>query len=299
MAVTARDMLARGKSPVGIGVISLTASILSLGANWPMLKIALSSMTPLWFTEGRLFVPGLLYVVALALQGRLRWPPRSEWPIIILIGVFQSALMITLITIGVHFVGAGRSAILTYTMPIWIVPGAVIWLGERISRAQILGLAIGIDWTNRSVILGNACVLLGSLTWSISLLGVRGHRWRVDVFLIMPFQTLLGALLLLPVAGFAEGWLPAIHWSMSFLLSFAYVCVIGTFLAFWFVVEASRRLPAIQVSLAQLGTPVIGIIASALWINEAPTLENVIGLAFIIVGVVIATIFAPKHKPQR
>lgn len=311
MAATARDILLRGRSATGIGALSLVASILSLGSNWPILKMALRSTTPVWLTEGRLVCAGLLYLLALAVRGKLRWPPRSEWPIILLIGLFQSALMFSLVTIGVSHVGAGRAAILVYSMPIWIIPGAMLWLGERVSKPQILGLAIGIvgilvlfnpidfDWSNRSVVFGNACVLLASLSWSIALLGTRGHRWRVDALEIMPFQTLLATVLLFPVAGVLEGWTPPIQWTPSLLWTFPYICLMGTFVPFWLILEASRRLPAIQVSLTQLATPVIGIVASALWIGEVPTAANIVGLALIIAGVIVATLFAARARGPR
>jgi drug/metabolite transporter (DMT)-like permease len=297
---------ARGASSLGVGVACLAISILSLGSNWPILKMALRWSSPLWITEGRLLVSAVLYALALLVQGRLRWPPRSEWRILIIIGVFQNAVMVSLVTVGVAHVGAGRAAVLVYSMPIWIIPGAVLWLHERVSRPQLLGLGIGIlgilvlfnpigfDWSNGSVVLGNACVLLGSLSWSVSILGVRGHRWQVDVLEIMPFQTLLAALLVLPAAGIVEGWRPAFDWTPELIWTFPYICMMGLFLPFWLIVEAGRRLPAIQISLAQLATPVIGMIAAALWINEVPTADNIVGLVLIIVGVAVATIFGAR-----
>lgn len=308
---TARHSFLHGRSSAGIGALSLVASILSLGSNWPILKMALRSTTPVWLTEGRLVGAGLLYFLAVALRGRLRWPPRSEWRIIFVIGIFQSALMFSLVSIGVSHVGAGRAAILVYSMPIWIIPGAMLWLRERVSRPQVLGLAIGIvgilvlfnpidfDWSDRSVVFGNACVLLSSLSWSIALLGARGHHWRIDALEIMPFQTLLAAILLFPVAGALEGWIPPVRWTPSLLWTLPYICLLGTFIPFWLILEASRRLPAIQVSLTQLATPVIGIIASALWIGEVPTVANIVGLALIIAGVVVATLFAAQARRRR
>ncbi len=308
-------MTSRGTTPPGddatgwIGPAALVLSVVLLGTNWPVLKIALRGTTPLWFSSARLLFAGMLYTLLLAAQRRLMWPPRVEWPIIVVLGVFQSAVMMGLLTVGVSIVGASRSAILAYTMPIWMIPGAALLLGERASRPQLVGLlfgAIGIvtlfnpldfDWTDRRVILGNAAVLVCALAWSFALLRVRGHAWRVSPMQVMPFQTLLGGVLLLPFAAAMEGRIPRIARSWEFAVSFGYVSIIATFIAFWLVVEAARRLPAARMSLGQLATPVIGVAASALWLGERPGTGSLIGLALILLGVGVSAGFTPVRRP--
>jgi drug/metabolite transporter (DMT)-like permease len=306
--VTQHGAKALGDGSAGwIGPTALVLSVLLLGSNWPVLKIALRGTTPLWFSSARLLSAGALYALLLAVQRRLIWPPRGEWPIIVVLGAFQSALMMGLLTVGVGIVGAGRSAILAYTMPIWMIPGAALLLHERASRAQLVGLLFGVigivalfnplefDWSDRRVILGNAAVLACAMAWSFALLRVRGHVWRMAPMQIMPFQTLLGGLLLLPFAAWFEGSVPRVARSWAFLLSFSYVSIAATFVAFWLVVEAARRLPAARMSLGQLATPVIGVAASALWLGERLSTGSVIGLALILLGVGVSAGFTPTQ----
>ena len=284
------------------GPVALALSILLLGSNWPVMKIALRTATPLCLTSVRLLMAGVLYLVLLGAQGRLIWPPRREWRMIVVLGVFQSALMTGLIMVGVGIVGAGRSAILAYTTPIWVMPGAALLFNERISRLQLAGLAFGVagvvvlfnpaafDWTDSRTIAGNACVLGGALAWSVALLTTRGHTWRMTPLQTMPYQTLLGGLLLLPVAMVTEGVLPRGDTSAAFVLAVAYIGGGATFVAYWMVVEAARRMPAGRMSLAQLSTPVIGVGASARWVGEAPSVDNLLGLALILAGVGLSAI---------
>lgn len=289
------------------GPVALALSVFLLGVNWPVMKVALHASAPLWLSTERLMVAGVLYAAVLAVQGQLIWPPRREWPIILTLGIFQSAMMITLVTVGVATVGAGRSAILAYTMPVWVIPGAVLLLREYPSRAQLVGLALGVvgilvlfnpldfDWSDRTVVLGNAAVLCSALAWSFVLLRVRGHVWGVSPVQVMPIQTLLGGLLVLPFAIVFEGSTPRGNLSPGFLIPFAYVSVFATCVAFWLVVEAAHRLPAVRMSLGQLATPVIGVAASALWLGEMPSTGSVVGLALILLGVVVSVSF-PAQK---
>src|SRR3546814_3100576 len=64
-------------------------------------------------------------------------------------------------------VGAGRSAVLAYTTPLWVTPAAIVLLGERPTAFKLLGLALGFagvavlfnplgfDWADPQVLLGN------------------------------------------------------------------------------------------------------------------------------------------------
>lgn len=279
----------------------LALSIAVLGVHWPIMKIGLRSVGPEWFGVLRLVGAAVGYTAALAAQRRLVWPTRRDLPMVLGLGVFQMTLMIGLVTYGVASVGAGRSAILTYTTPLWVIPGAILLLGERADKWQILGLAVGVaglavlfnpldfDWGDRRVLIGNGSVLLGALFWSAAMVQVRGHNWDSDPLQLLPFPSLIGAALLYPVAGLAEGWTPHIVWSLQFVLAFSFTALIASCVGYWGAVAAGRRLPAIGVSLAQLTTPVIGYTASAVWLAEAPSGRDIGGLALIIVGVGVAS----------
>jgi drug/metabolite transporter (DMT)-like permease len=70
---------------------------------------------------------------------------------------------------------AGRSVVLGYTMPLWVMVGARIFLGEALAPACLVGVTMGMlgiallfnplsfDWRDRPAITGNSLVLLGSL----------------------------------------------------------------------------------------------------------------------------------------
>jgi drug/metabolite transporter (DMT)-like permease len=172
--------------------IVLALSIVAFGIHWPIMKIGLRAIGPEWFAVLRLAGAAVLYAAALAAGRRLTWPTRRDLPMVVSLGIFQMALMIGLITFGVASVGAGRSAILAYTTPLWVIPGAILLLGERLDKWQIGGLAGGMlgiailfnpldfDWADRKVLVGNASVLLAALASAAAMLHIRGHKWDSD-----------------------------------------------------------------------------------------------------------------------
>lgn len=174
------------------GALLLAMAVILFGSNWPTLKIAMRSISPLWFTTTRMAGATLLVFLFLAVRGRLVWPTRRDLPMVASLGVFQYGIMSAMIMYGISIVGAGRVAMLVYTASIWVTLGAIVVLGEKPSRGQFVGLACGIaglavlfspfglDWHDRRVLIGNGCVIGAAMIWSIALLQVRGHRWHAD-----------------------------------------------------------------------------------------------------------------------
>ncbi len=283
-------------------VALLVLAILCLGANWPVLRIAVGLIEPFWLSAFRMIAAAAIYALFLATRGSLRLPQPGDLPVVLGTGLMQMGVIVAAITFGVKEVGAGRSAILAYTVPVWVAPGAMLFLGERITRGQLAGLIcglagvvvlfnpLGFDWSDKRVLLGNGAVLGGAVVWAAALLQMRGHRWRADPLALLPWQSLLGALLLWPLALLAEGWPPTIRWGWELGWSFAFIVLFGTCLAFWGLGMAARHLPAIGVSLGQLATPVIGVIGAALFVAETPSYSSLAGLGLIIAGVACGSI---------
>jgi drug/metabolite transporter (DMT)-like permease len=78
----------------------------------------------------------------------------------------------------------------------------------------------------------------------------------------------------------------------------AYVGVVATAFCCWGAVGAQRRLPAVTASIGFLGTPVVGIAASAAVLGEPVTAPLLLGLLLVLAG--IATLLTPRSpRPPR
>jgi drug/metabolite transporter (DMT)-like permease len=278
----------------------LAAVVVLWGVNWPIMKIGLAYIAPVWFVTIRLFIgAALFFALQLATSG-IAWPSRRDVPIILSIGLLQIGLYLVLITVGLVYVPAGRSAVLSYTTPLWVVPGAVL-LGERLTAPRIGGLALGlagiavlfepgeIDWSDRSILFGNLCLVLAALAWAVAILHIRFHRWSLSPLELMPWHLLLAGIVVLPLALVAEG-APRIVWAAEFWAVLTYNGPLTTCFCVWAIVTIGRTLPAITTSLVLLAVPVVGLLASALWLGEALTTGLVLGMALIGGGVGLVTL---------
>jgi drug/metabolite transporter (DMT)-like permease len=277
--------------------VLLILVVLIWGTNWPIMKIGLRSIDPLWFTVARLFIALIAISILLLFLGRLKLPHKQDIPIVLGVGLMQFAGFLTLINLGLMEVNAGRAALLAYTTPLWVTPGAYFILKEPLSRIKLLGVGVGLcglltlfnplgfDWSNDSVVKGNAILLLAAFIWALSILHVRHHQWKASVLELAPWQILVGLLIVVPFAWFAETR-PTI-WSTELAIILLYNGVMSTALAQWASLRVTQMLPATTVSLGFLMVPLIGVLSATIWLNEPLTVTLSIGAALIVGGLLL------------
>jgi len=280
------------------GIAWLVTVVLAWGLTWPVNKAILERLSPLWLAALR-SVLGTVAIFALALAvGSLTRPRRADFPVLLSITVLHMVGFVVLANIGLELVPTGRSVVLAYTTPLWVLPGARVFLGEPLTGRRIVGVVAGLsglgvlfnptgfDWSDRTAVLGNLCVLGAALLWAASILHVRGHRWRATPFELVPWEMLLATVLLMPIA-FVFGGPLDVAWDTRLGLLLLYSALPGTVLAYWAVAMAGRLLPAVTTSLGLLATPVVAIVVATLWLGEQPTLTLAIAVVLILGGVAL------------
>src|SRR5215470_14952553 len=271
------------------------------GANWPTMKMGLHYITPLWFAVARFWMGSLCLFAVLAVQGRLAVPTRRDLPVPLSVGLTQMALFQPTVHLGLSHVPAGRAAVLVYTTPLWVVPGAMLFLGEKIGALKWVGVALGLlgvavlfnplglDWTNRDVVIGSLLLMVAAMIWGIAVLHIRGHRWHLSPLQLTPWQLGLAALLVTPVALIVDGDKNP-DWSPQLIYALVYNGPIATAFAFWAATSISRALPAVTSSLSFLGVPAMGILLSLLSLGEVPDLTLLGGFGLILAGVLLVNL---------
>jgi drug/metabolite transporter (DMT)-like permease len=253
---------------------------------------------PLWAVALRSAIATVgLFALALVL-GRLARPRRGDLPVLLSVTLLHMIGFTTLTSFGLRIVPAGRSVVLAYTTPLWVTPGARLFLGEPLTGRRLLGVGIGLlglvtlfnplalDWTRGDVVVGNALILLAALLWAGAIVHGRGHRWRSTAFALLPWQLLMATTILVPLAFTFEG-APHFAWTPSLIALLIYGGIPGTALPYWAIAMATQRLPAVTVSLGLLVTPVFSVVVSTLWLHEAITLSLLGALAMILGGIAV------------
>src|SRR5437764_5847086 len=129
-----------------VAYLQLGLNIVLFGLSWPMIKIGLQAASPLWFAAARATLSATTAFLLLAFLGRLKWPPRADWPIVLSVGALQLACFFAFANLGMQSLPAGRSSVLAYTASLWVVPLLLLiceWVGRR---ALVVGLLDGVGF---------------------------------------------------------------------------------------------------------------------------------------------------------
>jgi len=287
----------------------LAVVVVILGINWPLLATGLESISPLWLTVFRLSGGAITVLIFAAATGRLTRPPRQDYPMVASVAVFRLALVFILVFGALEFVPPGRSSILVWTTSLWTVPLAAIFVDEHMTRLRWWGLLIGLggivmvfeptrlDWTDTRLLLGHVMLLSAAfLTASVSV-HVRRHVWASSPLALLPWQLMVAALPMLTIALLVEG-IPDIDWTSQLVGIVAFQATLASGVALWGQLTALRALSAISTNLTLMAIPVLGLVSSALLVDESLTAGVIGGLVLVLAGVALNIVSDTRTGPN-
>jgi len=271
----------------------LLSLVLIWAASWPVIKIGVGQIPPIWYGCLRYAIAALILFGLLTARGEFALPPPSDLPFVVVSGALQMAAYSALTGLALTILPPGRASVLAFSTPIVVAPLAAWRLGEDLNPWMVAGVLIGCAGT--AVIASPSFTAIGKQTiayamlmtaataWAVTIVTVRGHRFASSALSLAPWQMLIAAILLLPMAVSVEGTLPAI--SPLGAATLVYVAPVATAFAYWAVVEAGRRFAASTMSMALLATPGIGLLISAAVLKEPINASLVMGVVLTAAGI--------------
>ena len=237
-------------------------------ANWPILKLVLADAGPFSFTALRLLGGSAVILGALAASGRAVLPARGTRVKLAVSGITQMGGMLGLSLAGLQFVGAGRAAVLTYTMQLWALPiGALItrrWprplavLGSLVSLAGLLlffNPAL-VNWSDPKILYGNAVILAAAISWAVGAVLYRHWNTSSDFWQQTAWQLLMASLPLIAAALWTESDRP-IHWTWYLFFALAFNWLPGTAFAYFAWARILTVFPASTAGQAVMMVPIL------------------------------------------
>src|SRR5579884_4444269 len=163
----------RSARPSGSVYAALVVLALIWGYTWVAIKVATADANPYAVAAIRLAVATVvLFAVLAGMRRSLR--PTPFVPTLVL-GLLQTTGWTLLQTFAVAIGGAGKSAILGYTMPFWTALLAWPFLGERITRLRWValalaaaGLALVVAPLDRHTFVSDGLAVAAGISWAAS-----------------------------------------------------------------------------------------------------------------------------------
>jgi drug/metabolite transporter (DMT)-like permease len=269
--------------------------VFSWGLGWPVNKIGLAYLSPLWYTSTRLMLGFFAMTLLVICLKKFSWPSWRDTPLLLAIGWLQIGLYTLLTNIGLAYLPAGRSSLLAYTTPLWVMPIATLFFHEESSWLKWIGflLSLGglvifmnpweLNWHDKNVLIGCTALLAASLGWAVSMFCVRYMRWTKSPLELIPWQLLLGGIPILILAIYREP-LPTFVWSYPLILSLVYTGILVTGVSYWLGVIINKELPTIMVSLGFLLVPIVSYAVSIIFMHEKMNWTTAGAITLIVLG---------------
>jgi len=284
----------------------LAALTVGWGLNWPMMKIALAEV-PVWTLRAVSLVAGAAGIFLIAWgAGRALLPPREHWARLASSSLFNVTLWNLCVAYGLLHLPAGRTVILAYTMPIWVVLLSRLVLRESLTRRRMAGLALGM--AGMALLIGDELALLRAAPIGALLVIGAAIAWAVGTVLVKRFPTdlpttsftgwqlaigglpvILGALIL-----DHDKWHPVGSWAA---VAVAYNMLVAFIFCHWAWFKIVSRASAGVSALGTLMIPVVGVLSSMLVLGERPSWQEYAALASVIGA--IATVVIPRRQLAR
>lgn len=273
------------------------------GYNWVVMKHALQYAGAFQFGALRTFLGALCLLILLPI---LRRPIRPrQIPTLLLLGVLQTCGFTGLIIWALVEGGAGKTAVLTYTMPFWVMILAWPLLGEKIRGTQwlavacsIMGLLFILDPLHLGAdLFSMALAVLGGVFWALSVIVAKKLHQRspeLDLLSLTAWQMFFGSLPLVAVALIVPAG--PIQWTPQFIGAVAFNAILCNALAWMLWLYALQRLPAGIASMTSMLAPVIGVLAAWWQLGERPTPGESIGMLLIGVALVIISLRSMRSR---
>ncbi len=266
------------------------------GGHWAVAKIGLEVMPP--FTYGALRVATAAFALAflLAITGRIRLPSRHDLPIVLSVGLGQIAAQIAVMNLGLQYVAAGRSAVLVYTMPLWVAVLQAALLRRAPSGRELLGLVLGLAGIvmlldvqslaagSRDIVTGSALLLAGAIVWGATILHLRQHRWEGSTLELTLWELLLALVPLAALAAVLEGGRP-VTWGTQAVCAVLYSGLLASAFAYWASQAIQRALAPMVTAIGFLAVPVVGLIAGAVLLGEQVSAADIAGVFVTLAGI--------------
>ena len=225
---------------------------------------------------------------------------RADLPRFIICALTGIAINQMLFLKGLSLTYSIHAVLLILSAPIFITVFAAIFLKERISPIQIVGLGLGVcgavilismgknSGTGDNVILGDTLILINALSYTIYFIMVKPLMLKYNPIQVTRMIFTIGFFGVLPF-----GWneFTAINWTSFGWMEYGCLGLIvlgGTFLAYLFNLYGIKILGASITGAYIYLQPIFAAIIAMIFLNESLGWYKVIAGAFIFTGVYLS-----------
>ena len=243
------------------------------GTNWPLFPLAVKEVSVWTFRSVSLPISGVVLLAIAAMRGDSLRIERRYW---LPVGAVCVAYLVTwniATPISASLIASGQSAVLGFSMPVWVALMSAPFLGEKLTArtivatvlvtASIVLLMVPSFEAYAQAPLGVSMGLLAAIGWAVGTIIFKKYPVPVPPMVLVGWMMLLTSLpIFVGTAVVAQG--PWFMPSWQTIAVIAYIALIPMTIgnACWFSIVT--LLPANLAALSTILVPVVAMISGAI-----------------------------------
>ena len=292
-----------------VGYLYLLITFFCWGSIYVVSKYALEVMGPVTVSFCRYGIALICLYGILKLKGCHKKVQKEHWPYLMILGGLGYFAAIILQLAGTARLSGSLSSLMNSLNPVAISVMAAIFLKERITSKNAIGIVISLAGVY--VILGTGELqadLMGILfsagsviLWSAASVSIRRISEYYDPVQTALYGMAIALILNVPAAVFENMFIFRSHPTEKALLACLFVAVVGTAVAHTFWNKSLQQLSASTCSMFYPLQPLVSAVLGVVLLHEIITWQFVAGAVLICSGIVINFLpFMPnKEKIAR
>ncbi len=278
----------------------------------PIIKQALTFVTPSQFLFGRYVLASFIFLPIYFLIQNKKKPGlrHTNWPLLIFLALLGTPLTLIPLYEGIKLTSSIEAAILTATSPILIILGGYLFLKEKVSRYEKLGVAVALLGTLTLALepllsdgagfqfslLGNLLILGSNLIWTAFLLLIKKLKTDANQISLISYLISIPAFALLIFLTPATTIIETNFYNPLALLGILYMALFGSIIAFWAYAKGQEYIGAGEASVFTYLQPLFTFPLAYFWLGETLSSIGLIACLLIASGVYLSQIHARSPK---
>jgi drug/metabolite transporter (DMT)-like permease len=266
----------------------LAATALTWGSSFLFTDIAVDHFSPALVAFLRVFFGAAVLTAVPRARAAI---PRSDWPLVALLGVIWMAVPFILFSVALQRIDSSLAGMLTASAPLFTVIVASLVVREIPGRWQLVGLLVGFAGVvaitspsfgeEHSSVLGIALVLLAAALYGCAFNIAAPLQRRTGALPVIWRVELVALVLLTPVA---VASVPSSGFGWGSLAAAAFMGVAGTALAYVWFATLMGRVGSTRGSVTIYLLPVVAIFLGVVFRDEPIYLASLAGTALVLTG---------------
>ncbi len=236
----------------------------------------------------------------------------DNWLVIVILGVLSIATFNTLAYIGLQTTTALNGTLMQSTMPIMILLLSSVFLGERASFKQWLGVCVSLvgvvflvsrgEWALLSTLdfnTGDLWVIGAMFVWGVYSVALRWRPKQLPGFAFFSAALIVGVVILAPLSWWERLEEPPLQWDNDLYYLIAYLAVFPSILSYLFWNYGVEKLSAQRAGLFIHLVPLWGMLLSVIFLGEEIQAFHLWGMALIFSGIYFAVISGTSLKKSQ